>query len=507
MRPHAWRYRDYVIRSLNQDKPYDRFLTEQLAGDELTGYQAEMSADQIELLAATGFLRLASDPTDSPSNDSLVERMDVVHDEIRVLSSSVLGMTMGCARCHDHKYDPISQLDYYRFSAILQTAYDPYDWLVASKRVLAIKLSGEEEEADRINAPIQAEIDRLEASLEAQAEPLRKRILERRLSGLPELIRLDLEAVLTTAEEERTPIQAYLARRFHDTLQISEQDLTAEDPDYGEKAEKTKESVLKLEQKLRTKPAVRALFDMGGEPYPTFILQRGEANSIGDRVQPGVPTVLATSLPAYQSIRPTANLDSSGNRLAPARWLSHPDHPLTARVVVNRIWMHHFGRGIVETPANFGRTGSPPTHPELLDWLASELVGSGWSWKSMHRLIVNSTTYRQSSRAGKSASRDPENRWWSRMPMRRMDAETLFDSLLRASGRLDRTLFGRPVAVEELPSGEILAKGEKGQWRRAIYFQKRRRKPITLLEVFDAPRWHPIVRKEGAQRWLLRPCK
>ena len=156
LRPHAWRYRDYVIRALNQDKPCDRFLTEQLAGDELVDYKAEIRFDGIELLAATGFLRMASDPTDSPSNDSLVERMDVVHDEIQVLGSSVMGMTIGCARCHDHKYDPISQKDYYRFSAILQTAYDPYDWIVASKRLLEVDIPGEQKEAERFNQPIQA---------------------------------------------------------------------------------------------------------------------------------------------------------------------------------------------------------------------------------------------------------------------------------------------------------------------------------------------------------------
>ena len=399
-RPHAWRYRDYVIRSLNQGKPYDRFLTEQLAGDELVDYKNEVTPTVMNFLAATGFLRQVSDPTDSPSNASLAEKMDVVHDEIKVLSSSVMGLTLGCARCHDHKYDPLSQQDYYRLSAILQSAYDPYDWLDPTQRYLKVAPEEEKQEVSRFNAPIQAEIDLLEKSFEARAAPLRQKLQEEHLSALPKAIEKDLLQLLTVPEQERSPTQKYLFHRFKDTLEISNEQVAAEDAEFKTQLEKYAAGLAELKNKLKKEPAVRALFDMGGEPSPVYLLEGGEAGSIGDRVYPGVPAVLRQGLPPFRPASPPDGGDTTGNRLALARWLTHADHPLTARVMVNRIWMHHFGQGIVATPADFGRSGSPPTHPELLDWLANEFVRSGWSIKAMHRLMMTSRAYRQSSRLG-----------------------------------------------------------------------------------------------------------
>ena len=291
-RPHAWRYRDYVIRSLNQDKPYDRFLTEQLARDELADYEDEVTPSVMNLLAATGFLRQVSDPTDSPSNASLAEKMDVVHDEIKVLSSSVMGLTLGCARCHDHKYDPLTQRDYYRLSAILQSAYDPYDWLDPTQRYLKIAPEEEKQEVSRFNAPIQAKIDQLEKSFDAKAAPLRQKLQEAHLAALPEAIRKDLQQLLRVPEQERSPTQKYLFRRFKDTLEITNQQVAVEDPEFTAQLEKHTVALAELKEKLRKEPAVRALFDMGGDPSPVYLLQRGEAGSIGDRVYPGVPAVL-----------------------------------------------------------------------------------------------------------------------------------------------------------------------------------------------------------------------
>ncbi len=490
-RPHAWRYRDYVIRSLNQDKPYDRFLTEQLAGDELADYEDEVTPSMMNLLAATGFLRQASDPTDSPSNASLAEKMDVVHDEIKVLSSSVMGLTLGCARCHDHKYDPLTQRDYYRLSAILQSAYDPYDWLDPTQRYLKVAPEEEKQEVSRFNAPIQAKIDQLEKSFEARAAPLRRKLQETSVSALPKAIRKDLQLLLTVPEQERSPTQKYLSRRFKDTLEISNQQVAVEDAEFKSQLEAHTAALAELEKKLRKEPAVRALFDMGGEPSPVYLLQRGEAGSIGDRVYPGVPAVLRVGLPPFRPASPREGDKSTGNRLALARWLTHADHPLTARVMVNRIWMHHFGRGIVATPADFGRSGSPPTHPELLDWLANEFVRSGWSIKAMHRLMMTSTAYRQSSRLGEGAATDPENLLLSHMSMRRMEAEVLYDSILRVTGRLDPQRFGPADEVEKKPDGEVIAKGSKKGRRRAIYTQRRRFLPMTFLDLFDSPQMAP----------------
>ncbi len=458
----------------------------------LTDYKTEINPTVIESLAATGFLRTAPDPTDSPSNSSLAEKMDVIHDEIKVLSSSLLGLTMECARCHDHKYDPLSQRDYYRFSAILQTAYDPHDWLDPTQRFLDIALESENQEVKQANAPIEAQIKRLKAALETRAAPLRQKILEGRLAPLPQAIQQDLRTLLHTAKEEHSAIQEYLAHQFKKTLEISEKQLATEDPDFMTEAEKTKTSINELKKKLLPTPAVRALFDMGGEPSPAYVLKRGEANSIGERVYPGVPEIISKGLPPFKPIPPSGtDIKTSGNRLALARWITHPDHPLTARVMVNRIWMHHFGRGIVATPENFGRMGSAPSHPKLLDWLATEFVARGWSIKAMHRLMMTSTAYRQSSRLTPSNRQDSENLLWSRMSMQRMDAEVLFDSMLRATDRLDPQLFGPPVEIEKLPSGEVIPKASKQGWRRAIYIQKRRLTPVTLFDVFDAPRMAP----------------
>ncbi len=492
VRHHAWRYRDYVIRSLNNDLPYDQFLSEQLAGDELIDYKKEITPSVIDSLAATGFLRMVPDATNSPANASLAEKMDVIHDEIKVLSSALLGITMGCARCHDHKYDPISQRDYYNLSAILQTAYDPHDWMDPTQRFLDVALESERNEIIRMNAPIKAQIKRLETAMYVKAEPLRQKVLGKRLAPLPQAVQRDLRTLLATPKEKRGAIQKYLARQFKETLEISEVQLAAEDREFEVEVEKTKKLIDGLEKTLRPNPSVRALFDMGGEPSPVYVLKRGEANSIGDRVYPGVPAVISRDLPPFKPVPPKElNAESSGNRLALARWFTHPNHPLTARVMVNRIWMHHFGRGIVATPDNFGRTGSAPSHPQLLDWLAVKFVVSGWSIKAMHRLMMTSTGYRQSSHVSPQNQRDAGNLLWSRMPMRRMDAEVLFDSMLRTTGRLDPKFFGPPREIEELASGEVIAKGSRRGWRRAIYIQKRRSLPVTLFDVFDAPRMAP----------------
>jgi cytochrome c553 len=414
-----WRWRDYVIESFNKNKPYDQFVVEQIAGDMLPGATFEQKL-------ATGFNRNHRGNTE----DGIIAEeyaVEYVVDRVETTSAVFLGLTMGCARCHNHKYDPIPQLDYYRLSAVLQTALDPYDWVKPTERDLDVALPAEREEAEKHNAPIEAEISRLEALIQDSA--------------------------------------------------------------HKADAEKHKKTVADLKKKLRTKPRVRATYDMGGDPSPVYLLRRGEAHQLGDPVDPGVPSILKfASLKPY-SIEPAFH-GTSGRRLALARWLVQPAHPLTARVFVNRLWKHHFGRGIVATVSNFGRTGSLPTHPELLDWLATEFVRSGWDVKAMHRLMMISTAYRQSSFAGDSSS-DPDNLLLARMPVRRMDAEQLHDSVLLAVGRLSPTRFGAPVPVEVKPGGEVVEQASKDEWRRSIYLLQRRTTPVTLLEVFDLPAMSP----------------
>ena len=512
VRSNAYRYRDYVIRSLNGDKPYDRFLMEQIAGDELFDYKAagELTSDQRSKLVATGFLRTAPDGTYDITENFIPARLDVIANQVDIFSSTVMGLTMACAQCHSHKYDPIPQRDYYRFSAIFQTAYDPYDWLLPNQQLIDIDYGvtlperylphapeAERREVEAYNAPIRKEMERLERSLEEKARPHREKLLEEKLGQLPEGIRKDLRAALATAPEQLTDVQKYLTRKFEGSLEVKKEELEEKFEEYKEEAAKITQAIKAAKKKLKRKPEIRALFDLGENPTPNYLLRRGDYQSPQGRVEPGVPSVFRAGLKPYKVVKPTWTTDTSGRRLALARWLVQPNHPLTARVIVNRVWQDHFGGGLVETAGNFGRTGEKPSHPELLDWLATEFVRQGWSFKALHKLIMTSTAYRQASRDEASrASReekDPGNRFLSRFPLRRLDADAIRDTILKVAGRLDRTQYGPAVELEVGEDGEIVGKcGNQNQGcRRSIYLLQRRSRPVTMLQAFDAPQLNP----------------
>ena len=325
IRPNAWRYRDYVIRALNDDTPYTRFLTEQISGDELEGYKGltEITQEIVDRLAATGFLRMASDPTYSFANASLGEKLTVVSDEIEVISSAVLGLTMGCAKCHDHKYDPISQRDYYRLSAILQTAYDPYEWIDPTERLLDISLREEHEVASKHNGPIKSKIEALEAQLEQETESFRLKAVRARIGDLPDRLQEELLALYNTPEEARDSNEKYIARKFREVFKISEGDLASLYPDYKEIAEDLRKSIADLQKTLLPEPKIRALYDMGGEPSAVFLLRRGDPRLVGQRVLPGSPEVFDGVIEPLQVVSPRPG-ETSGNRLALARSLAHP---------------------------------------------------------------------------------------------------------------------------------------------------------------------------------------
>ncbi len=231
---------------------------------------------------------------------------------------------------------------------------------------------------------------------------------------------------------------------------------------------------------------------MGGDPTPNYLLQRGDVRTLGEPVEPGALSVLSDGLPPYRVVKPEFQTGTSGRRLALAKWLTNPDHPLTARVMANHIWQQHFGRGLVASPGNFGHTGQRPSHPELLDWLATEFVRQGWSIKAMQRLIVTSAAYRQSSQATSAQiENDPENILLSRFPLQRLDGDALRDSILKISGRLDFEPFGPPAAIEEQFDGEVIPQDGKQGQRRSIYVLQRRTKHVTLLDTFDAPQLTP----------------
>ena len=507
IRPNAWRYRDYVIRSLNADKPYDLFLQEQIAGDELFDYKAakDLTPEQRDLLVATGFMRMGPDGTYSVSQAFVPERLEVVASQVEILSSSVMGITMACARCHDHKYDPIPQRDYYRFSAILRTAYDPYDWLSPSEtpvgpeadwndsnmRVLQGAPADEVREAEEANAPVLREVEEIERAFEEKANALREKLLKEKRAAIPELIREEVIAAEKTPVPERTPVQEYLVERFRDRLKILPEELEKRFPSFQKVAKEKRDAVQKVRKGLKGNPRLRALFDMGGRPTAVHVLGRGQYQNPLEPVAPGIPSVLGVGLDPYRLEKPKWTTDTTGRRLALAKWLTQPRHPLTARVLVNRIWQYYFGSGLVKTVGNFGRTGTPPSHPDLLDWLATEFVRRGWSMKTLHRMILTSTAYRQSSRRNPGIDGDPDNRLLSYFPMRRLDADAVRDSILKVSGRLDSTPFGPPDSIEEKADGEVVAKESKQGYRRSIYLMQRRSTPVTMLDTFDAPQLRP----------------
>ena len=508
LRPLAWRYRDYVIRSLNADKPYDRFLLEQIAGDELMDYERapKITHEMMDNLIATGFLRMAPDSTNEGPVNYVDDRLDVISDELDVFSSTVLGLTMRCAHCHSHKYDPIPQRDYYRMAAVFKGAYDEHDWIsplhVKDKdpgRLLPYvdpdatpyQLLERAQQREEHNQEIEKDIAAVKSALEQKAEPVKKKVLDARLAKLPKSLEGDLRAILDTPADKRTEIQKYLAARFEAILKIEPADLKAEDPEYRKAAADTDRQIRILEAKIIPEEKIRALWDRG-EPSRTYLLRRANSASFGPLVNPGVPAAVFDGIKPYEIMPPWPGAHSTGRRLALARWLIQPDHPLTARVMVNRIWAHHFGTGIVKSVGNFGRAGTPPTHPELLDWLAVNFVRQGWSMKAVHRLIMTSSTYRQSSAVTPQLDKaDPDNKLLSHMPLQRMQGEVLNDTLVEIAGRLDERRYGPPDPVFVRDDGLVdPIEGEHG-WRRSIYLQLRRSEMPTILDSFDFPQLNP----------------
>ncbi|MFN0169834.1 MAG: PSD1 and planctomycete cytochrome C domain-containing protein [Bryobacteraceae bacterium] len=508
LRPHAWRYRDYVIRSLNSGKPYDRFLTEQIAGDELFDYRApaEYTPEQVDLLAATGFWRMGPDSTYSTEQNFIPERMDVIAAQLEILGGSVLGLSVGCARCHDHKYDPIPQRDYYRLAAILMPAYDPFAWRAPSlncggvgakcddhnTRYLPLRIAGEAQAIEAHNAPILARVAAAEKELEDKTSTYRNKLIDARLEKLPAGVRVTVRQAFDTPEGQRSQTQKSLLLQHESALSIKSRDIEEAYADFKKEKETLDGEIREAKTKLKAVPRIRALFDLGSEPPPTRILFRGEATNPGPLVAPGVVSVVSAGLPPYRVEAPPFQTQTSGRRLALARWLTQPNHPLTARVMVNRLWQHHFGNGLVASAGNFGRMGTPPSNAALLDWLATEFVDRRWDINAMHRLIMTSAAYRQSTQStDRAAELDPSNVLLSRFPLRRLDADALRDSILQVAGRLETTAYGPPVALKVMPDGETVTEPGKIGDRRSIYLTIRRTRPISLLETFDAPFLNP----------------
>jgi cytochrome c553 len=464
-RPHAWRYRDYVIRSFNEDKPYDQFIREQLANDQLKPGDAEA-------LIATGFCR--NGPTvDNANNEET--RMDELDDMVTTTSSVFMGLTVGCARCHDHKYDPIPQRDYYRMQAVFFPFQKAEKVLATQTEIDSYK--ARQKEIDALVRPVRTKIAAIE-------KPIREKLLAEKVEFHVRLAEMSNGFEGKTREQYREET----AKRFAKDVKLQPEEIEAALlPDNA----KARRELMKEEEKInqtRPKPLPSAMGVTDDEkPGVAHLLKRGDWRNKGDVVQPGFPEVLAGS----------TGIDLQNRRKQLSDWIASPENPLTARVVVNRIWQYHFGAGLVKTPSDFGATGDPPSHPELLDWLALEFVKRGWSWKALHRLILTTNTYRQASQFDQRASgKDPENRLLWRMNPRRLEAEVLRDSVLVASGKLNRTMFGPGIYPRidpdvintgSRPRWPLDAKEGPDVWRRSVYIYVKRSVLLPLIEVFDCP--------------------
>lgn len=498
VRPYAYKYRDYVIRSFNADKPYDRFLTEQLAGDELTGgATTNFTLEQTELLTATGFLRMAADGTGSGAPDQDLARNQVMTDTLKILGVGVLGLSVHCAQCHDHRYDPIPQTDYYRLRAVFEPALDWKNWRTPEQRLVSLYT-----DADRAKAAeVEAEAAKIGAERQQKQEQFITAALEKELLTFPEGEREALRTAYRTAADKRTPEQNALLKA-NPKVNISPGVLYQYDAAAAEELKKYDQRIAEVRAKKPVQDFLHALVEPPGATPPTHLFHRGDHRQPTEVVGPGDLTIAAP--PGSPPLLPADDdrLPTTGRRLALARRLTAGDHPLVGRVLANRLWMHHFGRGIVPTAGEFGVLGERPSHPELLDWLALELPRREWSLKSMHRLLLTSSVWRQSSRreapaaesggvaargstSDKLVDRDDDNRWLGRMAVRRLEAESLRDRLLAAGGRLSSVMYGPAVAIKEDDVGQVVVAGD--ETRRSIYLQVRRSQPVALLTAFDAP--------------------
>lgn len=487
----AWKYRDYVIRAFNDDKPYDRFLLEQLAGDELANYENpdEVTDEIVDSLIATGFLRMGIDQTGSRTMNFVPERLGLISDAIDVVGSGVMGLSLKCAQCHGHKYDPIPQRDYYRLKAVFKGAFDEHDWLSWKTRTLQVATPARRAEFERTNPPLEKEIKSLESQRRKSVSELQDRYFNERWAAISKELQDEISAALKATTGRRTLRQDELFEQYHAFYKPDEAHLVEMHPELGEKLAAFDPQIEDLRQQLLPPLTIRALWDQG-RPSPTYILHRGEHHRSGRLVGPGVPSALTDGQTPFEVTPPFEG--KTGRRLAFARWLTSPDHPLTARVIVNRVWAEHFGQGLVRTLDNFGAQGEAPSHPQLLDWLARVFVENGWSLKRLHQTIMLSQTYRQSSTKTESGDAiDPENRLLSRMTMRRQDAESFRDSILFVSGKLDETMFGPPSEVEIREDGWISEIDDDGRFRRSVYLRFRRTETPSLMATFDYPQMEP----------------
>ena len=479
-RPHSYKFRDYVIRSIEKDKPLDRMFLEMLAGDELLPRPLkDPTPEQAELLAATLLLRLGPDAT-AAGGEQVIVADQVMADSLKIVSSSLLGLTVGCAQCHDHKYDPIPHADYFRLRALFAPAWNPTAWKAPGARVVSLMTEAQRQERARL----EVQERELVARRDKKAKEWIDKVFEDEINKFPEKERQPLREAFKAPAEKRTADQKKLVES-NPKLKISAGVLYQFNQKAVDELKVIDNELATVRAKKPVEDFVACLVEEPGVKVETRLHHRGDPRQ--PMGKPLAPADLSIAQPAgarADLIPEKTQAGTTGYRAAWVKALFSGRHPLVGRVLANRLWLHHFGRGIVESPADFGQLGRAPTHPALLDHLALELAGKGWSQKAMHRLILHSTVYRQASSAPADAlKKDPANALYSRFPIHRLEAEAIRDRVLAASGSLDPTRFGPPVVTAEDPAGLVNATSH----RRSLYLQVRRSRPETLLASFDAP--------------------
>ncbi|MFN0084884.1 MAG: DUF1549 and DUF1553 domain-containing protein [Blastocatellia bacterium] len=477
-RPNAWRYRDYVIKSFNDDKPYNRFVQEQIAGDELW-------PGNPEALVATGFNRHY--PDESNARNLMQRRQEILNDMTDTVGAVFMATTVGCARCHDHKYDPVLQKDYYKLQAFFSATRAKDDFALAS--------AAEQAQHGKRLELWRAETRELRERIEKIEAPVRQLIYQDNFEKYPEEIRL----AITTPAEKRDTMQWLMYHKANWLLG------SGVDEDGNGIRSRLKGEERKQYEDLRARlaafdsikpgplPIGSGLTDVGCEAPAQHVMNGGAYDAPRELVQPGFLTIIDDRPPV---IRVPAHRQTTGRRSALSAWLTDPKNPLTARVMVNRLWHHHFGRGIIGTPNDFGMMRDPETNRELLDYLAATFVEQGWSLKAMHRLLMLSNTYRQSSAYNEAAAaKDPDNRLWWRFQRQRLSGEEIRDAILAVSGQLNSRMGG-PSVFPEIPEGMEVRGGWKknedpqARNRRSIYVFVRRNSRYPMFQAFDMPDTH-----------------
>ena len=474
-RPHVWRYRDYVIQSFNQDKPYDRFVKEQIAGDEL--YPGNHEA-----LVGVSFNRHF--PDEYNAAHIRLRRQEMLNDITDAVGYAFLGVTIACARCHDHKFDPLLHKDYYRLQSFFSNTRI-HDGVVVDN-------SERQQEYRQQLAKWEASTASIRSEMQSLIAPARTAFYAERLSRFPE----DIQEILTMKPEARTPEQWILFHKAVPQVTFTDSELRGKLKGEKQLRYKALEQELKAFDGLRPAPLneVQTVTDESPNAPKTHVLRGGAWDGLMEEVQPGFLSILDAG-PA--KVQPTAS--TTGRRTALANWLASAANPLSTRVIVNRVWHYHFGRGIVGTPSDFGVMGERPSHKELLDWLTTKFTTvDGWSLKKLHKRILLSATYQQSSNSRAEAAKiDPDNKLLWKYSRRRLEGETIRDSMLAASGMLN-TKMGGPGVFPPLPDG-ALPKGYQ-LWkasaesdennRRSVYIFVRRNLRYPMFQSFDMPDTH-----------------